>query len=598
MSDVITPAPSSESISQSVLLAQVTGEELFLIASDGRSFTTAKEYFPASNPNATTGPTLTGPVSFYLNQTQTWKITNYDFPVNYVVTVSAGTVVINQDTITITAPTTPGPFTLTVNGQNYVLNAIYPVIQTPEITNPTDAQTQVGAQMTFSASAFAMQNGVDVYQSTNWQLATDAAFGSIAQQSIHDITNISTWSVSDLLPNTTYYVRVQYQGAYGELSSYSNVVSFSTKTVFTPSHIVSKISNDINYSNYGVSVSLNAQGTVALVGASGENSNNGAAYIYSTVDGVSWTQVARLSSALNGTAFGYGVCLNAQGNLAAISATNENSSTGAVYIYTTTDGITWTQTSRLTSNVASSYFGTSLSVNAQGNIIIVGAYNENGYVGAAYIYNTTDNLTWNQAARLTTNLTNSYFGRSVSINDQGTTVIVGAPYENSSIGASYIFTTTDGITWSQTARLNSGVSSGQFGRSVALNAQGNIAIIGAYNESSYAGAVYIFSTTDNITWILTIRLSPGVANSNFGISVALNAQGYIAIIGAYNQNASTGAAYVYTTPDGVTWTQSAILTPTTSYGYFGTSVSLDTQGNLALIGATYDNNTGAAYFSK
>jgi hypothetical protein len=152
----------------------------------------------------------------------------------------------------------------------------------------------------------------------------------------------------------------------------------------------------------------------------------------------------------------------------------------------------------------------------------------------------------------------------------------------------------------------------QFGISVSLNAAGDVALVGAWlddanSAGSYSGAAYVFTYSSGL-WTQTTKLVPSVseAYANFGISVSLNAAGDVALVGApqeyANSLAYSGAAYVFTSSLG-SWTETTKLVPSDSEAsaYFGISVSLNAAGNVALVGAHYDDadsagsNSGAAY---
>ena len=96
--------------------------------------------------------------------------------------------------------------------------------------------------------------------------------------------------------------------------------------------------------------------------------------------------------------------------------------------------------------------------------------------------------TWAQQAKLTASdgAIDDYFGWSVAIS--GSTVIVGAPYNTSQIGAAYVFTRS-GSTWAQQAELNAfdGAVGDEFGYSVVIS--GPTVAVGA---PSGVGAVYVF----------------------------------------------------------------------------------------------------------
>ncbi len=141
----------------------------------------------------------------------------------------------------------------------------------------------------------------------------------------------------------------------------------------------------------------------------------------------------------------------------------------------------------------------------------------------------------------------------------------------------------------------------QFGSSTAISADGNTALVGAFGEDSAAGRVYIF-TRNGATWSstpTTTFLDPGAtANDLFGFSVALSADGTVALIGAPGSSGYTGKVYVFTQSGG-TWGVAPTVTfadPTTTSGdMFGYSVSTSANGSTELIGSPgyIDPLTGA-----
>jgi len=111
-------------------------------------------------------------------------------------------------------------------------------------------------------------------------------------------------------------------------------------------------------------------------------------------------------------------------------------------------------------------------------------------------------------------------------------------------------------------------SDDSFGSSVSLSSDGNTALVGAYREdtspNSGNGAAYVFIRASGM-WTEQTKLIASDAGGNdlFGQSVALSADGNTALIGAWGHDTSpatsNGAAYVFTR-SGSTWTQQAILT--------------------------------------
>jgi hypothetical protein len=190
-------------------------------------------------------------------------------------------------------------------------------------------------------------------------------------------------------------------------------------------------------------------------------------------------------------------------------------------------------------------------------------------------------------------------GFSVALSANGRTALIGAPDQNSIAGAVYVYTLRDG-TWSQTAELTASdaAADDDFGWSVALSANGRTALIGAPGHDTYAGAAYVF-TLRHRTWSQTAELTAShpAAHDFFGHSVALSGRGRTALVGAPFQNSVAGAVYMFTLQGG-TWSQTAELTAphAASSDLFGWSVALSGRGRTALVGAPGRNSgAGAVY---
>ena len=100
-----------------------------------------------------------------------------------------------------------------------------------------------------------------------------------------------------------------------------------------------------------------------------------------------------------------------------------------------------------------------------------------------------------------------------------------------------------------------------------------------------------------------LTASDGAVNDYFGSSVSISSDGTTALIGAYlddDKGANSGSAYVFKY-NGTSWTQQSKLTASdgAASDQFGYSVSISSDGTTALIGAIYDDdkgtNSGSAY---
>jgi hypothetical protein len=353
---------------------------------------------------------------------------------------------------------------------------------------------------------------------------------------------------------------------------------------------LTKVSIGIKESYFGYRVSFNTDGSIAIIGAPGENHFTGAVYIYSNVNGV-WTQIARLASGEPNSYFGVSASLSADGTVALIGAYNENSGTGAAYIYQLISG-TWTQIARLADGGVGSYFGYSSSLSSDGKIVAIGAYGENHAKGAVHIYQNIED-TWTKTEHLVNKVTLTQFGFSVSLSADGKTLIVGAYRENNFTGAAYIYQNSAG-TWTQTARLAGEIDDASFGYRVSLSADGSIAVIGVPAEIKNTGAVYVYQNIAGV-WTQTAKLTNDVAGSYFGSSVALSLDSKTIAIGASAKDAYTGAAYIYRYTDN-TWKQTYEKASDKTDGMLGFDVALNKDGTVTAIGATREDDCeGAVY---
>ena len=366
-------------------------------------------------------------------------------------------------------------------------------------------------------------------------------------------------------------------------------------------------------SYFGSATALN--GSTALIGADGDNSFQGAAYLFIKLNG-SWSQGQKLtaSDGLAGDEFGYRVVLGNDTLLVgAFTATvGGNASQGAAYLFTESNGA-WSESQKLTASDGGLFDNFGASMALDGSTLVVGANGAtvggNAAQGAVYVF-TESNGTWTQTQKLTVSDGAAYdnFGLSVAL--KGSTILVGSPQAtiggNAGQGALYVFAESNG-TWSQVQKLTAsdGAANSNFGESVALN--GSTALIGANNATvnghSFQGAAYIF-TESNGTWsqVQKLTASDGAANSNFGSAVALNDS--TALIGADGStvggNTYQGKAYLFMESGG-NWSQSDtfIASDGATDDYFGAALAWD--GITALISTPHptiggNSYQGAAYF--
>jgi hypothetical protein len=141
--------------------------------------------------------------------------------------------------------------------------------------------------------------------------------------------------------------------------------------------------------------------------------------------------------------------------------------------------------------------GISVSISEDGNTAIVGGYNDNSGIGAAWVYIRFGGVWTQQGTKLvgTGAVGSSYQGHSVSLSADGNTAIVGGDGDNSSIGAAWVYTRSGGVWTQQGSKLVGTEAVGQSsqGFSVSLSADGNTAIVGGYHDNNnIVGAAWVF----------------------------------------------------------------------------------------------------------
>ncbi|WP_170136181.1 FG-GAP repeat protein [Nannocystis exedens] len=230
-----------------------------------------------------------------------------------------------------------------------------------------------------------------------------------------------------------------------------------------------------------------------------------------------------------------------------------------------------------------------------------------------------------------------YFGYGIAISADGSTMVVGAPLEDSGAsgidaeqldessvdsGAAYVFV-REGDTWKQQAYLKpfNADTQDRFAQ-VAISADGDTIAVGAPTEDSAvtgidgdpsdnsgqnSGAVYVFERKGG-AWSQTayIKASNTESYANFGGRVSLSADGHTLAVGApYESSAATGvdsnpwkgvvedsgAAYVYSR-EGDAWKQRAYLkaSNTGKGDSFGSALALSADGTTLAVGATHEDS--------
>lgn len=413
--------------------------------------------------------------------------------------------------------------------------------------------------------------------------------------------------------------------------------------------------------------------------------NAGAVFLFTRKNGV-WAQQTEIMIAGGASNandyFGYTLALSSNGDTLAVGTPFESSGAkgingerndasqpdaGAVYVFTRAND-TWAEQAYIKASNAEAYdyFGGSVSLSGDGNTLVIGAQGEAskavgvngdeednsvGVAGAVYVFERSE-VTWAQKTYLkastqvylsspcfdpslirclTTN--GSRFGSSVSIAEDGNTLVVGAFFEHSNAvgidaaennigafrsGAAYVFIKIEGG-WQQQAyvKASNARAHSNFGYRVALGSAGDILAVSSINDSSQAagvngdgsdtsapsaGAVYLFSrSNDEWSEVAYLKASNASANTEFGSSLALSADGEWLAVGAAKEKsnaagiggnqtneaaAAAGAVYLFKR-DGNSWAQHRYIKApaAVSADNFGFSLALGEDGETLAVGA-------------
>lgn len=233
-----------------------------------------------------------------------------------------------------------------------------------------------------------------------------------------------------------------------------------------------KASNALGGRTFGIDVGLSGDGNTLAVAAPEEYSNatdslagwSGAAYVF-RFDNSEWFQEAHVKGfhaedppVGNGDSFGAAIALSLNGNTLAVGAPTEDSAatgvngdqsdnsaehSGAAYVFRFS-GTNWNQQSYLKASNQSDRFGTTIALNQDGNVLVVGSPLEvstalgingdqtsgswNG--GAGYVFR-FDGSDWAEHAYVKASNHSYLFGTALAISSDGNSLAVGAPGEAS-----------------------------------------------------------------------------------------------------------------------------------------------------------------------
>ncbi len=262
----------------------------------------------------------------------------------------------------------------------------------------------------------------------------------------------------------------------------------------------------------------------------------------------------------------FGRALAAGGNYAAVGARHR------VYIYHNTPGFLGLDT-YFENNDAS--FGSAVTID--GEWLAVGAPEDNGRLGAVYLYrNVNGEWQFFKMLQSRNSTTQWNFGSAVAL--QNNRLAVGVPNTaNTSYAGRVLLYEFDGADWQYADSIWSGAlggTDGLFGSSIGMD--GDHIVVGAPDQQFVIGQVYFFQKQGGV-WQLKGQFNKSTDNYNFGISASL--KGNYAAVGSERNGV---VVFKYNAVDGK-WSEYLDM------GRDKGSTGVHIADGLFLVGNTYNN---------
>lgn len=383
------------------------------------------------------------------------------------------------------------------------------------------------------------------------------------------------------------------------------------------------------FGGFGRSVAISGDGDTAIVG-----SDTNAAYIFKRNATGGWTQAQKLVKPgnlrcnSNGSWFGWSVALSKDGSTAIVGASGifvfYSGFIPIHLFYSCSDlpvykkqGNQWVLEKILTapSVTTGDMFGSSVSLSADGNRVIVGAQLTKcaanaDKCGAAYIFERGANG-WTNSKKFvgatSYDAQSGFFGATTAMSADGLWALVGAPGGDTAWSFQRQAAPT-GWKQIQTIKFPASRLTKDFGTALALSSTGTRTVFSAESTTNNAdckgdftdcGAAYSFTRQGNQLKFESVFTAGDSHSFNyFGESLALSANGKRVVVGTSSAdcaNGNCGAAYLYDRV-GAAWVSRGRVTGpsagsggTDLGGDFGGAVSLDEAGLNMLVAARRDN---------
>jgi FG-GAP repeat len=358
--------------------------------------------------------------------------------------------------------------------------------------------------------------------------------------------------------------------------------------VFGQTQVGQNLNGDFQASLFGKSVAISADGsTIAVSAANTDNDNKGRVAIYKNIAGTWVQQGANIIGNFNDQ-LGDSLAFSSDGSIIALGANGANVF-GTNRIYKNISGV-WTQIgSDIDGQSIVDQSGLAISISADGSIVAVASKYNSGK-GRVRVFKNIANIWTQQGANIDGVSANDAFGQTVSLSADGNVLAIGAPNNDTNgtnSGQAKIFMNVTG-TWTQIgSNINGEAASDFFSDSISLSSNGTVVAIGSTGNDGIgtnAGHVRVYK---NIAGVWT---QEGTDIEGVGISASLSGDGNLLAVSHQSSAAIFGYTKIFKNISG-TWIQQGINIASTD-PFFSGATALSTNGNAVIIGSQFQIVTG------
>jgi len=419
----------------------------------------------------------------------------------------------------------------------------------------------VTGESDFIAAVTALVAGSSVI-STGWGYGAGLPYSQIAKLTAITPENNGKfgYAIAVSSDKSTIAVGCPYEAAGG--TERGAVYFFRGATFSTVTRVVLTAVTPANGDHFGWDIDLSYNGDIALVGCPSQNgggTDQGAGYVLS---GSSWaTQTELVPDTRNDSFFvGRSVSLSADGTVAVLGAQFDNGAgaqRGAIHVFKDA----WATKIKITAGSPTDYdkFGSKVKISPDKSKIAVSAEGKDGggsNRGGVFVLSGSNYGTEQLISSSINDTDGDALGYGLAISVNGDFVAAGSEFidvAGSNSGGAAVYSGASYVT-EKPVNHSSPNAEDRYGSSLALTYDGKILIGGAYREDGAGldrGGAFVQSASD---YSLITKLIAGDQEdvSFFGWSLGCSAGAEIVCVGAYRENlagSNQGAAYVFALHD-------------------------------------------------